>query len=107
MVLDLDTWHAFCKRQGSRELRDILMLWWDPLGVHGVPEALDEYDTQVGQIGHRLRKGGSVEDITAYLEANDFGLPDSSRDRAAAVKVVEWYEQSMKRLGEFEDEREN
>jgi hypothetical protein len=30
--------------------RDVLMREWDPIGVSGIPEAADEYDSDLGTI---------------------------------------------------------
>jgi hypothetical protein len=51
------------------------MLWWDPVGVYGVPEAIDEYDGYVGQVGRLLREGASHEGLADYFSKHDFGLP--------------------------------
>ena len=32
-------------------MRDLLMLWWDPSGVWGIPEVIHEYDDQVDRVG--------------------------------------------------------
>ena len=55
------------KRRGGAGVRRLLMEKWDPIGVAGVPEAADEYDTYVGQVGRRLREGATAEEIAAYL----------------------------------------
>lgn len=34
----------------QRQIREILMRDWDPIGVHGIPEAADEYDMYIGGI---------------------------------------------------------
>ena len=31
-------------------VRDVLMREWDPIGVSGIPEAADEYDSYLGTI---------------------------------------------------------
>ena len=92
------------KHQGGRELRDLLMLWWDPVGVYGIPEAITEYDGYTGQIGRLLREGATKSDVAAHFAelAPRFGmLPAPAGDDVAAAKVVDWFEQSMRRLGEM------
>jgi len=42
------------KRKGQRELRALLMEEWDPIGVSGVAEAADEYDSYLLQLARRL-----------------------------------------------------
>lgn len=107
-VIELCVRHLWWKRQGSRELRDLLMLWWDPVGVYGVPEAIDEYDGYVGQIGHLLCEGATSTEVVAHFAELQprFGLPaNTSRDELAAEKIVEWFKRSMRRLGEIETRR--
>jgi hypothetical protein len=105
-MVELSGWHRWWKQQGSRELRDLLMLWWDPVGVYGVPEAIDEYDRYVGQVARLLREGATQADLAEYYSTQDFGLgPDRARDRVAAQKTLEWFTQSMARLDELEESR--
>ena len=93
------------ERQGSRELRDLLMLWWDPVGVYGVVEAIDEYDGYIGQIRRLLREGATSTEVVAHFAELQprFSLPaHTSRDELAAEKIVEWFKRSMRRLSEIE-----
>ena len=90
------------KRSGARELRRILMEEWDPIGVRGVPEAADEYDAYLGQIGSRLRAGATAEDIAAFLtdvEEVRMGLGPSpaarSRNQALAARLRAWFADAM------------
>jgi hypothetical protein len=49
-------------------IREVLMREWDPIGVSGVPEAADEYDSYVGEVYMMLMQGrASSEAIAAYL----------------------------------------
>jgi hypothetical protein len=103
MAVELNVWHRWWKQHGSRELRDLLMLWWDPVGVHGVPEAIGEYDDNVGQVGRLLREGVDRDGLVAYFAENDFGVgPAPEQDELAARRVMEWFEQSMRRLEEWD-----
>jgi hypothetical protein len=107
-VFDLSDWHRWWKRQGGSELRDLLMLWWDPIGVYGIPEAIDEYDGYVGRIGRLLREGATSTQIAGHFAELQpgFGLSaNASRDGLAAEKIMEWFTQSMQRLGEIETSR--
>ena len=46
----------------------IILHWaWDPIGVRGIPEAIDEYDTYAPKVLEMLRSGGSDQDVGAYL----------------------------------------
>jgi hypothetical protein len=105
-MVELSRWHRWWKEQGNRELRDLLMLWWDPVGVYGWPEAIDEYDGYVGQVGRRLREGATQEELADYFSEQDFGLElNRARDQLAAEKAVEWFTRSMARLSEIEESR--
>ncbi|HEY4347349.1 MAG TPA: hypothetical protein VGM80_07140 [Gaiellaceae bacterium] len=95
--MELSTWHMWWKRSGAAQLRSILMDEWDPIGIHGVPEAADEYDSYLGQLGARLREGGGVDEISKYLtdiEEVHMGLGQSeaarTRNRALAQRLVDW-----------------
>jgi hypothetical protein len=86
------------KRSGARELRRILMDEWDPIGVAGVPEAADEYDSYLGQIAERLRDGETGDQIGDYLtwvEEEWMGLSPTAqareRDRELGARLVSWY----------------
>jgi len=75
---------------------------WDPIGVRGVPEAADEYDTYVGQIGRRLHDGATVDEIADYLtwvEEDHMGLGPSDAARtsnqAFAARLNTWYAEAM------------
>jgi hypothetical protein len=43
--IDLEDWRRRWKTSGARELRGLLMKYRDPIGVNGIPEASDEYDS--------------------------------------------------------------
>ena len=64
---------------------------WDPIGVRDIPEASDEYDSYLGPIASRLRKGATADELAAYLtevEEVQMGLGESAaaqmRNRAVA-----------------------
>ncbi len=96
--MELADWNLWWKRTGERELRQILMDEWDPIGVADFPEAADEYDSYLGQIARRLREGASADEIAAFLhevETVTMGLGSStearSRNDALAVRLREWH----------------
>lgn len=89
------------KRSGARELRQILMNEWDPIGVRGIPEAADEYDRYLGSIAKQLREGASQEEIGSYLtmvEEDWMGLGPSAgtrpRNEALAARISDWYSEA-------------
>lgn len=91
--MDLQVWCAWYKRRGAGRLRRVLMREWDPIGVGQSPQARDEYDSYLGQIAERLRRG---EDVTAFLEAirtSSMGLPPNRAvDARASAVVRQWYD---------------
>jgi hypothetical protein len=96
--VELADWHMWWKQSGAAQLRRILMDEWDPIGVRGVPEASDEYDSYLGQIGGRLREGQGADAIAAFLtdlEENRMGLGVSEAARnpniALAERLVGWH----------------
>lgn len=96
--MELGDWHMWWKQSGAAQLRRILMEEWDPIGVRGVPEASDEYDSYLGQIGERLRAGQGADEIAAFLtdlEEVRMGLTVSgvarNRNVALAQRLVGWH----------------
>ena len=82
------------------------MAEWDPIGVAGIPEAADEYDTYVGAVGRMLREGRGADEIRAYLtfvRVDRMGFGRSRgwerREQVVAVRVVEWYAGEMRGAG--------
>jgi hypothetical protein len=78
-------------RQNRAMVRELFMQEWDPIGVRGVPEAQDEYDTYANKAYVMLmHEGASVEQIADYLyfivsEHMGFGPSDQAKDRALQV----------------------
>jgi hypothetical protein len=101
--VQLADWHTWWKQDGARELRALLMDHWDPIGVAGIPEAADEYDTYVGHIAGMLRQGMPADEISEYLHhvrAVLIGLggwPEMDlREPEVATRVSAWYERAMR-----------
>jgi hypothetical protein len=74
---------------------------WDPVGVHGNPEAQDEYDNYLSPLVRRLREGSSedVADYLARIEEDFMGLGPSpairERSRVVAARLIDWYAGEM------------
>jgi hypothetical protein len=52
----------------SLRMVQIALHWaWDPIGVRGIGEAVDEYDMYAPQVLKMLRADASVEQIADYL----------------------------------------
>ncbi len=54
-------------RQIQEEIRRVLMECWDPIGVQGIPEAADEYDSYVGGVYRLLASHATAEEIAKHL----------------------------------------
>ena len=89
--------NKYQSRENRAKVREILMQEWDPIGVRGVPEAQDEYDSYVGRVYVMLMdEGATREAIAAYLfdiAAHYMGLgprPELAErsSRTAAVLVA-------------------
>ena len=96
----LEEWHRWWKSSGAHELRSLLMAEWDPIGVEGVPQARDEYDSYLGPLAEKLRKGAgasAVDDYLTWIQTERMGLPAApAKTLAASEKVVAWYAAEMK-----------
>lgn len=95
LAMEGSEWYAWYKREGGRQLRNLLMKNWDPIGVRGVPEAINEYDTYAGRIADTLRRGADVESVSAMLSTVRVDWmslqPDSGTHAKAARAIVDWY----------------
>lgn len=98
--MDGSEWYRWYKHEGGRQLRGLLMDTWDPIGVRGVPEAMDEYDTYAGRIADNLRRGADVEFVSTMLSAirvDGMSLePNPDTDAKAALAIVDWYANAMR-----------
>ena len=98
--VELEEWHRWWKTRGARELRVLLMTYWDPIGVNGIPEASDEYDTYLGPLAGKLREGADASGVCEYLsgiQTERMGLP-ATPDQLTDVgeRVASWYSVEMR-----------
>ena len=49
-------------------IRKVLMVDWDPIGVGGIPEAADEYDSYIGRFYRILRDRRHIDELVDCLE---------------------------------------
>ena len=106
--MELSAWRSWWHRIGERELRQLAMGKWDPIGVAGVPEAADEYDAYLGQIAKRLREGLSAEELAQFLTSLTayMGLePRPDADLTASREMYAWYAASTARFTDGADTR--
>ena len=54
-------------REIRRQIREILMREWDPIGVKDVPQAQDEYDMYIGEIYELLSRRASEKELSDHL----------------------------------------
>lgn len=77
----------------QQEVRKILLMDWDPIGIRDVPQAQDEYDNYVPRIAEMVTSRRSIVELSEYLlhlETGVMGLPGNrERARAVAGKLAE------------------
>ena len=82
---------------------------WDPIGVSGMNEARDEYDTYMGGVAVRLREGVSTLRLARYLawaRTSHIGLPcHPLRDYRTARRLRRWYVDGMLKEDDFDPRR--
>jgi hypothetical protein len=97
--VELSDWHMWWKHKGNRDLHLLLMEWWDPIGVKGIPEAQNEYDGYSGRLARMLREGASKDELAEFLGAAEVGMgltPNPDLDELVATKLVDWYREEMR-----------
>lgn len=76
-----------------REIGEILLREWDPIGVQDTPEAQDEYEAYVSSVYKLLISGKPEPELFDYLwwvETEHMGLTgDRQRTMAIAKKMHE------------------
>ena len=95
------------RETGERELRQLLLWRWDPIGVADYfPNTADEYDGYAPQLVQVLRKGGDAAAVSAHLgevEHQSMDGPFTSPERLDYLGslIREWYENSLDSWSEF------
>jgi hypothetical protein len=97
--LPLEDHHRWWKEAGARELRQILLWRWDPIGAADyLPSTEDEYDSYLGGLVDLLRRAASVDEIAHYLheiEIKQIELPTSDDKRRYVAHLTrDWYPNS-------------
>jgi hypothetical protein len=98
--MELEDWHRWWKTSGAQELRGLLMTYWDPIGVNGIPEASDEYDSYLGPLAKKLREGADAHGVCEYLseiQSKSMEIP-ATPDQLTDVgeRVARWYAVEMR-----------
>lgn len=63
-------------------IRDVLLREWDPIGVAGIPEAADEYDSYISQVHGLLLRQKPLHELIDFLwwaETEHMGLAGNRR----------------------------
>jgi hypothetical protein len=96
--MDVAEHERWWRDRGDRELRELLVREWDPIGISQLADdQLDEYEHYAGQLVRRLRAGASEEEVAAVLEGfrGDMGLePSDELPLGVARMLREWYARS-------------
>jgi hypothetical protein len=96
--MDAQAYERWWREHGDRELRELLLREWDPIGISRIADAqLDEYEHYAGQLARRLRAGATEEEIAAVLEGfrTDMGLePSDELPLGVARTIRDWFRRS-------------
>ena len=71
--------NKYQSRESRARVREILLRYWDPIGISGIPEAKDEYDAYADAAYVMLMGGQTASAIAAYLfkiASQHMGLSD-------------------------------
>jgi hypothetical protein len=83
------------------EIKHIFLHEWDPIGVAGIPEAVDEYDSYAFQVFTSLHQGATADSIADYLgwaEFEHMGLTTGSeRINEVSERVMQVHARSAER----------
>jgi len=78
-----------------RRIEEIVHYIWDPIGISGIPQARDEYNSYMTAIFGRV-KVGKEKDIVEFMRwvaSENMGLSFDEEKAKEAVKVMlEWKE---------------
>jgi hypothetical protein len=81
------------------------MTYWDPIGVNGIPEAADEYDSYLGGLAERLREGAGAGGVCEYLseiqtERMEIPVRDDRQLAEVGKRVADWYAAEKAGIGD-------
>lgn len=81
-----------------RRVDEVLHYIWDPIGVRGMPEARDEYNSYVPQVFSMLKAGAPDDDLAALLElisVDRMGLGANPKRALDVVSVLKDWKESL------------
>ena len=73
------------------EIKHVLHFDWDPIGVAGIPEALDEYDSYAFRTFVLLNEGADAQAIADYLDwvvTQRMELPVQGNSAEIAARII-------------------
>ncbi|HEX5322816.1 MAG TPA: hypothetical protein VFW40_03445 [Capsulimonadaceae bacterium] len=84
----------------QKYIRLILLVIWDPIGIFGMEEAEDEYDSYALGVYGLLKRGATKEEIIDHLhqiETDQIGLfpPRDRMDIILAAEKLVWLGRDM------------
>ena len=82
-----DEWTPFSNLQGF--VRLVLLVDWEPIGVFGKPNAMDEYDDYAPEICKLLCSGTSRETLIAHLDKIEKQQMRLRGERPAQAEVAD------------------
>lgn len=107
MIRKDEPFEQWWRAVGFRELRQLLLWRWDPVGVADFfPATEDEYDMYARPLAELLGDGGDAAAVTGYLEEIE---RDAMNDPGVAATpelgeaIFEWYDESRQHYAGFGD----
>jgi hypothetical protein len=77
-------------------VEEVLHYMWDPIGIAGVPQARDEYESYAPKVFDLVRGTTDGKDVAAYLSWVSTDLmgqaPDPDGDSAVVEALLSWRE---------------
>lgn len=73
------------------DVKRVLLMDWDPIGIQKIPDASTEYDGYAPGICQLLRESRSVEEICAHLRwivVDRMGLDDNETHTVTVAKLL-------------------
>ena len=96
--MDAQAYECWWRERGDRELRELLLHEWDPIGIDAIADSqLDEYEHYAGVIARRLRAGADEHEVARVLDGfrTDMGLESGDEPPLGVARsIVDWFRRS-------------
>jgi hypothetical protein len=79
------------ERELYRRVEEVLHYMWDPIGVAGVPQARDEYESYAPKVFQLVRDTADGKDVASYLSwvsTDRMGLEPNPDSDSEVVEVL-------------------